>query len=558
MTRQASVGFGMSVAGILVSLLLLLPGAGASPWWLAGGQALALAGLAVALGAILRPSSASDDIAVSLLEGIAQGSTALHLDLDGKSPLHVALGRAMLKIASLIRNMRAGVTRIACEAALMDREIQSTLVNARAQSTLANAAGACSTEISSAMTEIAAQATGYADSARRNLDTARLCQSELGDASAGMKAVEQELTHFGRTVAELTERSASIAKIGQLINDISDQTNLLALNAAIEAARAGEAGRGFAVVADEVRKLAERAKLATDSIVTDTARISALVEETEAGNRLVADKVRRTHEVVDQATQGFGEILGDLTATAGGLGAISARLGDAEQANREIRDRIMEVRGLSGDQAAAMEQSAARSKGLREASASAQSILGEIVVGRTGYDDMMRAARHVAAEVETCLAGHARQGVDVFDRDYQPIAGTEPPKFHTRYDKVVESGLQAIFDRCLDTVTGSTYCLIVDPNGYAPTHNSRFSRPPTGDRARDLAQSRDKRKFSDPVGLAAGNIQIAIQVQTYLRDTGEVLVDLSVPIRVNGRAWGGLRLGFPPDLLAGEGVVRTH
>ncbi len=86
-------------------------------------------------------------------------------------------------------------------------------------------------------------------------------------------------------------------------------------------------------------------------------------------------------------------------------------------------------------------------------------------------------------------------------------------------------------------------------NGYAPTHNSKFSQPLTGDHEVDLLASRDKRMFNDPAGGRAARNRETFLLQTYMRDTGEVLSDLSLPILVDGKHWGGLRVGFDPGVL---------
>jgi methyl-accepting chemotaxis protein len=93
----------------------------------------------------------------------------------------------------------------------------------------------------------------------------------------------------------------------------------------------------------------------------------------------------------------------------------------------------------------------------------------------------------------------------------------------------------------------------VDGNGYAPTHNSWYSRPPSGDAQKDLAESRDKRLFNDPAGLrAARNVQPFL-LQTYSRDTGEVLSEVDLPLELSGRHWGALRIGFDPNVLLSQG-----
>ncbi|MDE3009878.1 MAG: hypothetical protein KGI67_03235 [Pseudomonadota bacterium] len=489
---------------------------------------------------------------VADLEGIAQGSAPLRAHfqrLRADRPLLGALDRSLERMAELLQGTRVRSTGMASAAARMHRDILDTRRHAEHQHALSVDAQQSCEQVSTVMCQVTAAAAQYAGLARNNLETAQARQGELVRAANGIQEVESELCELGAKVGELAARGTSIAEIGRLIHDISDQTNLLALNAAIEAARAGEAGRGFAVVADAVRKLADRTRQATDTIRSDTERIVALVDETRDGSQRVAEHVLHVREVVARSASGFGEILVDLGSTANGLGEVSASVARAEHDNRAIRDAVHEVRSLAERQATAMATSVTLSDTLRKATADAQAALGGIQVGDTAYDRLMQAARQLQARLEAQFASLAAGGQDVFDRNYRPIAQTDPPKYHTGYDQKAERPLQQLFDAFLQEVPGVVYCLAVDPNGYAPTHNSRFSRAPTGDPAVDLANSRDKRLFADPVGLACGRNDQDTLVQTYLRDTGEVLVDVSLPVRVGNRHWGGVRIGIPPDQL---------
>jgi methyl-accepting chemotaxis protein len=90
------------------------------------------------------------------------------------------------------------------------------------------------------------------------------------------------------------------------------------------------------------------------------------------------------------------------------------------------------------------------------------------------------------------------------------------------------------------------YAIATDENGYVPTHNKQFRQPLTGDVDKDLAGNRTKRIFDDPTGRRCGAHTRKLLVQTYKRDTGEVMHDLSVPVFVNGRHWGGFRVGYRP------------
>jgi methyl-accepting chemotaxis protein len=89
----------------------------------------------------------------------------------------------------------------------------------------------------------------------------------------------------------------------------------------------------------------------------------------------------------------------------------------------------------------------------------------------------------------------------------------------------------------------------VDVNGYAPTHIKKASRPLTGNPQVDLVQSRDKRIFNSPTEQRSATNTEPSLMQTYLRDTGELVVDLAMPIYVLGQHWGGLRVGFSPHAL---------
>ena len=94
---------------------------------------------------------------------------------------------------------------------------------------------------------------------------------------------------------------------------------------------------------------------------------------------------------------------------------------------------------------------------------------------------------------------------------------------------------------------GLVFAIACTPQGYVPTHNAAFNQPLTGDPAVDNLRNRSKRKFDDRTGIRCGSHQQPVLLQTYTRDTGELMHDLSVPIMIKGRHWGGLRLGYRPE-----------
>ena len=104
--------------------------------------------------------------------------------------------------------------------------------------------------------------------------------------------------------------------------------------------------------------------------------------------------------------------------------------------------------------------------------------------------------------------------------------------------------LPAIQEPILSDNPDYVYALVSDINGYVPTHNDRFCQPLTGDPVQDLAGNRTKRIFDDRVGSLAGRHTEPFKLQTYRRDTGELMFDMSVPIYVDGQHWGGIRIGY--------------
>lgn len=131
----------------------------------------------------------------------------------------------------------------------------------------------------------------------------------------------------------------------------------------------------------------------------------------------------------------------------------------------------------------------------------------------------------------------------LFDENYIPIPNTEPPKFHTQFDRFTDGAIQGIVDEFLKEEQ-IVFAVLADRNGYIPTHNSKFSAPLTGDREKDKVANRTKRMFNDPVGLAAARNRQPFLKQVYQRDTGEKMWDLSVPVMVEGKHWGTFRIGF--------------
>lgn len=150
----------------------------------------------------------------------------------------------------------------------------------------------------------------------------------------------------------------------------------------------------------------------------------------------------------------------------------------------------------------------------------------------------------VIGQLELLLSS-GRLGVgQLFDTFYIPIPNTNPQKYHTQYDTLADEILRPILDKYLEMDSRLAFFIVVDNNGYLPTHNTRFAQPLTGNAEVDIVKNRTKRIFNDRTGLAAARNQQPYLLQRYSRDTGENMSDLSVPIVINNRHWGAVRVGY--------------
>ena len=162
-------------------------------------------------------------------------------------------------------------------------------------------------------------------------------------------------------------------------------------------------------------------------------------------------------------------------------------------------------------------------------------------------------ARMYGTALEAGIDGGILTLDDVFDPVYEPIVGFEfgdNPRFHTRYDFYTDRVVLGFEDAILESSPDFLYAVGGDLHGYTPTHDSRFQRPLTGDRTKDLSGNRTKRKFwTEMHQKAAANLD-PVLVQPYLRDTGESAWDVSAPIFVKTRHFGAFRVAVSVDSIA--------
>ncbi len=399
--------------------------------------------------------------------------------------------------------------------------------------------------------QLSRQALGAASQANQRSTEGR---EVLAQSIIRMHQLSQRANASRELIEALSLRSEEIQRVTLVIQSIASQTNLLALNAAIEAARAGEHGRGFAVVADEVRGLAGRTATATDEVgvmVADiqqrTAQVVEQIRQLSADLHTGVEQVEHAGEQLHSITSLAADVEGQVNEIAQGTDTNRAQLDSLFHAVEQMRSDL----DVSDRQTRQLADAAVQMEGQAETISERLAQVGLDDYHQRVYDLAREGAQRIAVQFETDVQHNRISLDDLFDRSYTPIPNTSPSKYHTRFDGYTDQVLPAIQEALLPRHEGLVFAIACTPQGYVPTHNQAFSQALTGDAQVDAVQNRTKRKFDDRTGIRCGSHQQAVLLQTYTRDTGELMHDLSVPIMVNGRHWGGLRLGYKPQAAKG-------
>jgi methyl-accepting chemotaxis protein len=458
-------------------------------------------------------------------------------------------------------------------------------------------------EVSAAVHQvaIAAQVVAESSEATRTLTTDVGAASvdalnTLEHAIARLEELRAKAEQALADVRTVVEYSQQIGAVTNLIDEISSRTNLLAINASIEAAHAGDTGRGFRVVAQEIKRLADSTKKSARDISALIKSVSGAIESARVATLQNEENVAAFSSESLEVRDDLTKVTTIIETSGDQVSAIAAAVEEQSTTLREVSGNIESLNRHA--QQAAEHAAEARGLDLGAINSAVFSVIGRYRLG-TFVDSVRDWAIEMAEATEAVLEGVVQSGAasltDMLDPQYEeytpfsatqlaplfniarmPPQGFKPPKYHTKVDHLFDRALMPICDACADRDAKIVYASICDLNAFSVMSSRELRKDITGDYARDLAGNRIKRFFEDDLGMRAARVGLGEQaiaagkrlrrkaltdagvdvrrppgvrpwlVQTYARDTGKIYDDFALALYCGGLRWGTLRVGFEP------------
>ena len=391
-------------------------------------------------------------------------------------------------------------------------------------------------EMSTTINEIARNASTVATSSVSTLDNASQAEKDINENVKSIELLSGNVSNWAETNKALSHATRKIDEIILVINDIADQTNLLALNAAIEAARAGEQGRGFAVVADEVRKLADKTGKATKEI-------GGMIRD-------VKTKADNSLGTMDSTLAGVTESIQRSKNAEGSLIKIVTEV-------RQITDMIQQIATASEEQSKVSEEVvsnmekvasyATETKRLAQNISTSGDSVATLAINlysnlcnlkKDSLDETMEellisCASSFQSMLEEAVRAGRLSNNALFDDNY--VKAGEEGQLSTGFTRFFEDSVLSVLKQWAQSDKKIVYVVVMDRNGYMPTH---------------IMPARARLKMGDPISITGAKSEKLIG-QAFRRPVaagGELVIDIAHPVLPGGRHWGCLRIGYMPDM----------
>ncbi|MBP5987546.1 MAG: methyl-accepting chemotaxis protein [Azonexus sp.] len=340
-------------------------------WGLAIGAFIAISSFLLSTN-ILRTLGGEPAVASAITRRIAGGDLATPIECDPNDKdsllanIRTMQGNLRDMVASIVRNAEL----VACSADQLLVASEQVAERARQQSDAASSMAASVEEMAVSIDQVKENATEAHNISEASGALSNDGASVIHNAASEMRKISEAVQSSSQIVEDLGHQSDHITSIVNTIKDIADQTNLLALNAAIEAARAGEQGRGFAVVADEVRKLAERTALSTTEIAGMVSSIQNGTRSAVSSMQAGVEQVSHGVELANQAGESINRIRDGATRVTAVVNDISGSIVEQSIASNDIAQKLETIAQMSEESAAAVRHTADAARQLQSLSSS--------------------------------------------------------------------------------------------------------------------------------------------------------------------------------------------
>ena len=342
---------------------------------------------------------------VTQIGGAVQGLTIAKEQLAQSSD---QASQASQQVATTTSQLAQGTSQQAASAQevnqaveQLSQAIEQVAKGSQAQSQAVEGVSGLANKVAQAADQTAESSQGAAEGARRAAEAAQNGAGMVQNTIDGMARIKSTVEAASEEISRSGERSAEIGKIVSVIQDIAAQTNLLALNAAIEAARAGEQGRGFAVVADEVRQLAERVAKATKEIADLIGGVQETVQRSVKAMEEGATEVDAGTKVAAEAGGALQQILAAVDNVNGQIEQIAAASQELKASGTEMAEEVGSIRNVVEQNTAATEQMQASAG---QVSQSVAAIAGVAEENSSATEEVSASAEEMNAQVEEVTA----------------------------------------------------------------------------------------------------------------------------------------------------------
>ena len=376
-------------------------------------------------------------------------------------------------------------------------------------------------------------------------DTIEISMERFGEMISLVESLGNHITGFATAMEQ-------VKRVSQSIDTIARTTNMLALNAAIEAEKAGDAGQTFAVVASEVKKLALDTRKAAveitgtvNSLSNEASKFVGQIEDGVASSAIAQQHFSSLQVLISGVSDIVRQVGDHNREIANSTSAVHNSLIESQR----VRDNVAEANGEMFKSVNDAHHN------IVDLESQANRMFDHLVHSGLSHADLefVELAQVEAAKVialtEAAISDGSLATAALFDTDYQPVEGSNPPRFRTRFTDWAERNWQPIIDgvkaKRPDAIIS---CVTSSRKGFLPIHLKEFSRAPTGDLAHDTQYCRNGRILFDGVDIVAKASEQDYMMAVYRHEgdgqTYNIVRNVYVPLRIKGQRWGDFEIAY--------------